>query len=155
LWSDGRAEEAARFYTSIFPNSRIKTISHYPAFGREVHGMEAGSVLTVEFELDGQPFTVLNGPPIFKYTEAVSLQVPCDTKEELDYYWERLGEGGDEAAQQCGWLKDKYGLSWQVFPRFMIDYLLDPDQRKVERVFAAMMKMKKLDFDELRRVFAG
>jgi predicted 3-demethylubiquinone-9 3-methyltransferase (glyoxalase superfamily) len=112
-------------------------------------------VLTVVFELDGQSFTALNGPPIFKFTEAVSLQVFCDTKEELDHYWDRLGAGGDEMARQCGWLKDKYGLSWQVVPRFLAEYMTDPDQRKVERVFAALGAMKKLDFDELRRVFAG
>jgi predicted 3-demethylubiquinone-9 3-methyltransferase (glyoxalase superfamily) len=155
LWFDGRSEEAARFYTAIFPNSRINTISHYPGVGQEVHGQEPGSVLTVVFELDGQSFTALNGPPIFKFTEAVSLQVFCDTKEELDHYWDRLGAGGDEQARQCGWLKDKYGLSWQVVPRFLADYMTDPDPRKVERVFAALSPMKKLDFDELRRVFAG
>src|SRR5690554_1668467 len=116
LWFDSQAEEAARFYCSVFPDSKITTITYYPQVGQEVHGRSEGSVLTVEFELNGNPFTALNGGPVFKFNEAVSLQVYCDTQEEIDYYWEKLGEGGDPKAQQCGWLKDRYGLSWQVVP---------------------------------------
>jgi predicted 3-demethylubiquinone-9 3-methyltransferase (glyoxalase superfamily) len=152
---DSQAEEAARFYTDIFPNSRISAISRYPAVGQEIHGQEAGSVLTVVFELDGQSFTALNGGPVFRFNEAVSLQVFCDTQDEVDYFWERLGEGGDDQARQCGWLKDKFGLSWQVVPRLVAQYMSDPDPRRVERVFAAIMKMKKLDVGELRRAHAG
>jgi predicted 3-demethylubiquinone-9 3-methyltransferase (glyoxalase superfamily) len=155
LWFGGQAEEAADFYTSVFPNSRIVSVSRYPAAGQEIHQQPAGSVLTVEFELDGMSFTALNGPPIFHFTEAVSLQVFCDTQEEVDHYWERLGEGGDEAARQCGWLKDRFGLSWQVTPRMMADYMTDPDQRRMERVFLAMMSMKKLDIAELQRAYQG
>jgi len=109
LWYDGRAEEAARFYVSIFRKSRITAVSRFPAVGQEVHGRPAGSVMTVDFVLDGMPFTALNGGPLFKFTEAVSLQVLCRTQAEIDYYWEKLREGGDPRAQQCGWLKDKFG----------------------------------------------
>src|SRR5215510_6151307 len=120
LWFDTQAEEAARFYTSIFKNSRIVSISRYGEAGHEVHKMPAGTVLTVAFELDGQPFTALNGGPVFKFNEAVSFQVGCETQEEVDYYWERLSAGGDERAQQCGWLKDRYGVSWQVVPTVVV-----------------------------------
>jgi predicted 3-demethylubiquinone-9 3-methyltransferase (glyoxalase superfamily) len=155
LWFASQAEEAARFYTSVFPDSRIVSVSHYPDVGREIHGQPAGTVLTVVFELGGMSFTALNGGPIFQFTEAVSLQVFCDTQHEIDYYWERLGEGGDEAARQCGWLKDRYGLSWQVVPRVMADYMTDPDPRRIERVFMAMMPMKKLDITALQRAYDG
>jgi predicted 3-demethylubiquinone-9 3-methyltransferase (glyoxalase superfamily) len=155
LWFAGQAEEAAGFYTSVFPNSRIVSVSRYPDAGREYHGQAPGTALTVVFELDGMSFTALNGKPIFKFTEAVSLQVFCETQEEIDYYWERLGEGGDEAARQCGWLKDRYGLSWQVVPRVLADYMTDPDSRRMERVFMAIMPMKKLDIAELQRAYAG
>jgi predicted 3-demethylubiquinone-9 3-methyltransferase (glyoxalase superfamily) len=155
LWFAGQAEEAADFYTSVFPNSRVVTVSRYPAAGQEIHQQPAGSVLTVEFELDGMSFTALNGPPIFHFTEAVSLQVYCDTQEEVDHYWDRLCEGGDEAARQCGWLKDRFGVSWQVVPRMLADFMTDPDQRRMERVFMAMMPMKKLDIAELQRAYRG
>src|SRR5919204_4174838 len=116
LWFADEAEKAAKFYTGIFKNSRITTVTRYSSAGVEVHGRPAGSVMTVQFELDGQTFTALNGGPIFKFNEAISLQVNCETQEEIDYYWEKLSAGGDPKAQQCGWLKDRYGLSWQVVP---------------------------------------
>jgi predicted 3-demethylubiquinone-9 3-methyltransferase (glyoxalase superfamily) len=155
LWFDTQGEEAARFYTGIFKNSKIKKTSHYTEAGREVHGRPPGSVMTVEFELDGQPFTALNGGPIFKFNEAVSLQVTCDSQEEVDYYWAKLGEGGDPNAQQCGWLKDKYGLSWQVIPAGMAELFTDSDPEKSGRVMNAMLKMKKLDINELKRARDG
>ena len=155
LWFDTEAEEAARFYTGIFKNSSIRTITRYPEAGQEVHGKPAGTVLTVEFELNGQPFTALNGGPHFTFNEAVSFQIMCRTQEEVDYYWKRLGEGGDPNAQQCGWLKDKYGLSWQVVPTGMVEMLNDPDREKANRAMEAMLKMKKLDIAELQRAFEG
>ena len=155
LWFDDQAEEAARFYTSVFKNGRIVTISRYGEAGREIHGRPAGSVMTVEFELEGQSFTALNGGPLFKFNEAVSFQVDCKTQEEIDYYWEKLTEGGDEKAQVCGWLKDKYGLSWQVVPALLNELVKDPDSEKGQRAFAAMLKMKKLDIGELKRAYDG
>jgi predicted 3-demethylubiquinone-9 3-methyltransferase (glyoxalase superfamily) len=155
LWFDTQAEEAARFYTSIFKNSRIGTISRYDEAGHDVHGKPAGTVMTVEFELNGQPFTALNGGPHFKFNEAVSFQIMCETEEEVDHYWNKLGEGGDPSAQQCGWLKDKFGLSWQVIPREMIQMLSDRDKEKRSRAMEAMLQMKKLDLSELRRAYEG
>lgn len=155
MWFDGQAEEAAKFYTSIFHNSRIGTTSHYGEDGQEFHGKPAGSVLTVAFELDGQTFTALNGGPMYKFNEAISFQVNCETQEEVDHYWENLSEGGDEKAQQCGWLKDKYGVSWQITPRILIEMMIDPDHEKSQRVFAAMLQMKKIDIAELERAYAG
>ena len=130
LWFDDQAEQAAKFYTEVFKNSRIKKISRYGKEGYEIHHRPEGSVMTVEFELDGQTFTALNGGPIFKLNEAISFQVDCATQEEVDYYWEKLSQGGDENAQQCGWLKDRYGLSWQIVPRALLDMLNDPDAKK-------------------------
>jgi predicted 3-demethylubiquinone-9 3-methyltransferase (glyoxalase superfamily) len=153
LWFDDQAEPAANFYTSIFPNSRIVTVSRYPEAGREIHGKAAGTVMTVAFELDGQGFTALNGGPQFKFNEAVSFQVHCDTQEDVDRYWERLSEGGDPSAQQCGWLKDRYGASWQIIPDILITMLGDPDHGKSERVMSAMLKMKKIDIAELERAY--
>jgi predicted 3-demethylubiquinone-9 3-methyltransferase (glyoxalase superfamily) len=155
LWFDDQAEEAARFYTGIFSNSRIGTISRYGEAGQEIHGGKPGSVLTVAFELDGQSFTALNGGPAFKFNEAVSLQINCETQAEVDYYWSKLSAGGDEKAQQCGWLKDKYGLSWQVVPRVLIDMLTDSDRAKADRAMGAMLKMKKLDIAKLRQAYDG
>jgi predicted 3-demethylubiquinone-9 3-methyltransferase (glyoxalase superfamily) len=155
LWFDTEAEEAARFYSSIFKNSKITAVSHYPAVGQEIHQRPAGSVMTVLFEIDGQSYTALNGGPIFKFNEAISLQVECDTQEEVDYYWQRLSEGGDPEAQQCGWLKDKFGLSWQVVPKVLPKMLMDADAAKVQRAFQAMLQMKKLDIAALRRAFEG
>jgi predicted 3-demethylubiquinone-9 3-methyltransferase (glyoxalase superfamily) len=153
LWFDSQAEEAAKFYTGIFKNSKIGTISRYTESGQEIHGQKPGSVLTVAFELDGAPFTALNGGPVFKFNEAVSLQIYCDTQDEVDHYWNKLSAGGDPNAQQCGWLKDKYGLSWQVVPRVMMEMLTDPDRKKADKAMAAMLEMKKLDIAALERVF--
>lgn len=155
LWFDTQAEEAARFYCSCFENSRILRISHYGEAGHEIHGMPAGTVLTVEFELEGQTFTALNGGPAFKFNEAISFQVGCDTQEELDRYWDKLSAGGDEAAQQCGWLKDRYGMSWQIVPSVVMDMLTDEDHRKSERVMTALLQMKKLDIAGLLRAYHG
>ncbi len=155
LWFDDQAEQAVAFYTAIFTNSRIVRITRYGEAGREIHGKPAGTVMTVAFELDGQAFTALNGGPIFKFTEAISFQVSCETQEEVDYFWDRLSEGGDRNAQQCGWLKDKFGVSWQVVPRALLEMLTDPDAGKVQRVTRAMLQMKKLNIDELRRAAAG
>jgi predicted 3-demethylubiquinone-9 3-methyltransferase (glyoxalase superfamily) len=151
LWFDDQAEEAAEFYTSIFRNSKIGNVSHYGEAGQEVHGKPAGTVMTVAFELDGQTFTALNGGPIFKFNEAISLQVDCETQEEVDYYWEKLSKGGDEKAQQCGWLKDKYGVSWQIVPRVLAEILSDPDESKSQKAMTAMLQMKKIDINELKR----
>ncbi|GGX77051.1 VOC family protein [Litchfieldella qijiaojingensis] len=155
LWFDDQAEEAANFYTVIFPNSRIVHISRYGEAGKEVHGKPPGSVMVVAFELDGQAFTALNGGPVFQFNEAISLQIDCQSQEEVDHYWVTLSEGGDEKAQQCGWLKDKYGLSWQVVPRVLIEMLSDPDYEKSQRVFQAMLGMKKIEIAELERAYAG
>jgi predicted 3-demethylubiquinone-9 3-methyltransferase (glyoxalase superfamily) len=151
LWFNGQAEEAANFYTSIFPNSYISAISRFPDYGQEIHGGAAGSVMTVGFELDGQSFTAMNGGPAFPFNLAVSMVVSCDSQEEVDYYWERLGAGGDETAQACGWLKDKFGLSWQIVPRMLPELITDPDTARAKRAFAAMMDMKKLDIEKLKR----
>jgi predicted 3-demethylubiquinone-9 3-methyltransferase (glyoxalase superfamily) len=155
LWFDSNAEEAVNFYTSIFKNSKIGNISRYTEAGKEVHGKPAGTVLTIDFELNGQAFTALNGGPIFKFNEAVSFQIHCESQEELDYYWETLSPGGDEAAQQCGWLKDKFALSWQVVPTILIQLLHDKDAEKSGRVMQAMLKMKKIDMNELKRAYDG
>ncbi|HET7776205.1 MAG TPA: VOC family protein [Azospira sp.] len=155
LWFDSEAEAAARHYCSIFPNSRILAVSHYGEAGYEIHGRPAGSVLTVAFELEGQAFTALNGGPVFTFNEAVSLQVNCATQAELDHYWNRLAAGGDPTAQQCGWLKDKYGLSWQVVPAALAAMMADPDGARSDRVMAALLQMKKLDLAALQRAYAG
>lgn len=155
LWFDNQAEEAAKFYASIFKDSRIGRVVRYGKEGHEIHGREAGSVMTVEFELDGQGFTALNGGPVFKFNEAISFQVYCDTQEEVDYYWDRLSKGGDEKAQQCGWLKDQYGVSWQVIPREMIELISDPNSENSQRATKAMLQMKKLDIEALKRAYEG
>ena len=155
LWFDSQAEEAARFYVSVFKNSKIVTVSRYSKAGQEIHKKAPASVMVVEFELDGQPLTALNGGPNFTFNEAVSLQVYCDDQKEVDYYWEKLSQGGDPKAQVCGWLKDKYGLSWQVVPRVMTEMLQDHESPKAERVMNAMLRMKKIDIAELERAFAG
>lgn len=154
LWFDDQAEEAVGFYAAIFKNSRIGTIARYGEAGREIRGKPAGSVMTVAFERDGQTFTALNGGPDFKFNEAISLQINCETQEEVDYYWEKLTEGGDEKAQQCGWLKDKYGVSWQVVPKALIEMLTRPDYEKSQRAMTAMLQMKKIDIEALRRAVA-
>jgi predicted 3-demethylubiquinone-9 3-methyltransferase (glyoxalase superfamily) len=149
LWFDSNAEEAVNFYTSIFKNSRIGKVSRYTQAGQEIHGKPVGSVLTIEFELNGQTFTALNGGPIFKFNEAVSFQVNCETQEEIDYYWDKLSAGGDPYAQQCGWLKDKFGLSWQIVPTILGQLLTDP--KKSEGLMAALHTMKKLDIQGLQQ----
>jgi predicted 3-demethylubiquinone-9 3-methyltransferase (glyoxalase superfamily) len=151
LWFDNQAEEAARFYTGIFKNSRIQAVTRYGEEGREIHGRPAGSVMVVAFVLDGQEFVALNGGPLFKFTEAISFQVNCVTQKEIDYYWDKLGAGGDPNAQQCGWLKDRYGLSWQVVPPMDEFFSRDPGSPEAERAMKAMLKMKKIDIGELRR----
>lgn len=155
LWFDNEAEEAANYYIGIFKNSKITDISRYTEVGTEIHGGEPGSVMVVVFELNGQSFIGLNGGPQFKFTEAVSLQIECDDQAEVDHYWEKLGAGGDPAAQQCGWVKDKFGLSWQVIPKILPEMLMDPDKAKAGRAMGAMMEMTKIDIAELKRAFAG
>ena len=153
LWFDGKAEEAAKFYVSVFKKGKITAVTKFPGVGQEIHGGAAGSVMTVEFTLNGVPFLALNGGPAFKFNEAISMQVLCSNQAEIDYYWEKLGEGGDPRARQCGWLKDKFGLSWQVAPKDMGKYFKDPKSKGTERAFAAMMEMKKLDIAQLKKAF--
>ena len=153
LWFDDQAEAAAQFYTEIFDDSRIVTITRYNEAGFDIHGKVAGSVMTVDFELAGQSFTALNGGPAFRLNEAVSFQVLCADQEEIDYYWNELGAGGDPKAQQCGWLKDKFGLSWQVVPRGMAEMLADADSPEARRAMEAILRMKKIDIDELHRAY--
>lgn len=155
LWFDDRAEEAARFYTSIFPNAKILQTVRYSKAGAAAAGRKEGEVMTVEFELDGQRFTAINGGPIFEFTEAISLVVSCRTQAEVDHYWDELAKGGDPSAQRCGWLKDRYGLSWQVVPTLLPELLGDPDPERARRAVQAMLGMKKLDVEALRRAAAG
>ena len=150
LWFDGNAEEAMNFYTSIFRNAKVGSISRYGETGPG----PAGSVLTASFELEGLQFTALNGGPHFKFNEAISLMVDCETQEEVDYFWEKLSAGGDERAQQCGWLKDKFGVSWQIVPTALPKLLGHPDRAKANRVMQAMLQMKKLDVAALERAAA-
>jgi len=155
LWFDGNAEEAARFYVSVFPHGKIHEVTHFPAVGQDVHGRPAGSVMTVDFEIGGLRFTGLNGGPLFKFSEAVSMQVMCPSQAEIDYYWEKLGEGGDPAARQCGWLKDRFGLSWQIVPENMMELMGNMKTKAGERAFAAMMDMKKIDIAKLEAAAKG
>ncbi|QPK64003.1 VOC family protein [Methylomonas sp. LL1] len=152
LWFDHQAEEAAVFYTDIFKNSKILDTARYTESGHELHGMPSGSVMTVSFELDGQCFTALNGGPVFTFSEAISLQVDCETQQEVDYYWEKLSEGGDPNARQCGWLKDKFGVSWQIVPNLLPKLLADAT--KAKPVMDAVFKMQKIDIAELQRIAA-
>ncbi len=153
LWFDDQAEEAANFYVSIFPNARILDIARYGQAAARVAGKPEGSVLTVSFELDGLTFVALNGGPEFRFNEAVSFMVNCADQDEVDYYWDRLSEGGDENARQCGWLKDRFGVSWQVVPAALDEMLRDPDAAAVERVTRAMLGMQKLDIETLTRAY--
>ncbi|MCW5880469.1 MAG: VOC family protein [Anaerolineae bacterium] len=155
LWFDDQAEEAVNFYTTLFPNSKVGGVMRYSEVGREFHGREPGSAMSLEFELDGQAFTALNGGPHFKFSEAISFQVYCKDQAEVDYYWDKLSEGGDPAAQQCGWLKDKFGLSWQVVPTAWFAMLEGADPAGVERATAAMFQMKKLDIAALQKAYDG
>jgi predicted 3-demethylubiquinone-9 3-methyltransferase (glyoxalase superfamily) len=149
LWFDTEAEEAAKHYTSVFPNSRITEVTRYGSAGPR----EAGTVMTVAFELDGQPFVHLNGGPDFSFSEAVSFQVDCETQKEVDEYWSKLSEGGEEGP--CGWLKDRFGLSWQIVPKRLMELLTDPDHERAQRAMAAMLKMGKIQIDELEQAAAA
>ena len=151
LWFEDNAEEAVRFYTSVFQHSKVTATTRYDEEGAEASGRPKGTVMTMAFQLDGQDFVALNGGPYFKFTEAISLVVNCESQEEVDYYWEKLSEGGDEKAQQCGWLKDKYGVSWQIVPTVLVELLNDPDPDKSRSVMKAMLKMKKIDIDTLKQ----
>src|SRR5262249_52295770 len=153
LWFDSQAEEAAKFYVSIFSDSRIVGTTRYDEESSRAAGRPKGSVMTVDFELEGQRLTALNGGPHFKFTEAISLVVHCESQNEIDHYWEKLSAGGE--AVQCGWLKDRYGLSWQIVPDVMLEMLQDKDPEKSRRAMAAMLTMKKLDIATLIRAFAG
>jgi predicted 3-demethylubiquinone-9 3-methyltransferase (glyoxalase superfamily) len=151
LWFDTQAEQAAKFYTSVFEDSRLGGITRYAKEGRDIHGKEAGTVMTVEFELRGQRFVALNGGPHFKFNEAVSFQVHCETQKEIDYYWENLSKGGSEGP--CGWLKDQFGVSWQVVPTVLPAMLSDADPKKSERVTKAFLQIKKFDIGALQRAY--
>ena len=154
LWFDDQAEEAAKFYTSIFKNSKIGKIARYDKAGEKAAGRPAGSVMTIEFQLEGQEFVALNGGPHFKFTEAISFVVNCETQEEVDYFWQKLtADGGQES--QCGWLKDKFGVSWQIVPTILPELLRDKDATKSERVMKAMLKMVKLDIAKLKAAAHG
>jgi predicted 3-demethylubiquinone-9 3-methyltransferase (glyoxalase superfamily) len=154
LWFDDQSEEATKFYTSIFKNSKVGKITRYGESAEKAAGRPAGSVMTVEFELEGQKFTALNGGPVFKFNESISFVVNCDTQEEVDSFWEKLSaDGGQES--QCGWLRDKFGVSWQVVPTVLIEMLQDKDSEKSERVMKAMLQMQKLDIKKLNAAYAG
>ena len=151
LWFDNQAEQAVKFYTSVFENSRIIKISRYGEEGQSVSGRPMGSVMTIEFQLDGQKFLALNGGPLFKFTEAISLVVNCRSQAEVDKFWKRLSAGGK--AGQCGWLKDRYGVSWQIVPIVLGEFLSDKDAEKSRRVMQAILKMKKLNIKTLRQAY--
>lgn len=153
LWFNDQAEEAVRLYSGTFPNSKIVGVTRYGEAGREIHGKEPGSVMTVEFELDGQRFTALNGGPMFQFTEAVSFQVHCDTQQEIDHFWDKLSAGGDPKARQCGWLKDRFGVSWQVVPAALPKLMADP--AAAGRVMSALLTMTKLDVAALQAAADG
>lgn len=149
LWFDSEAEEAVKFYTSIFKDSSVGRIIYFSEEGFEFHGKAAGTVMTIEFTLNGINFVALNGGPIFKFNEAISLIINCDTQDEIDYYWQALGLGGDPSAQQCGWLKDKFGVSWQIIPKVLSELINGDDYSKSQRVMTVLLKMKKLVISEL------
>jgi len=153
LWFENQAEEAANFYVSVFKNGSIGRIAKYGEEGFEIHGMPAGTVMTVEFELEGLKYLALNGGPIFKFNESISIMVSCESQEEIDYLWNHLSRNGEEGP--CGWLKDKYGLSWQVVPSILADMMADPDHEKTQRVMKAFLQMKKFDIETLKRAYQG
>lgn len=155
LWFDNNAEDAVQFYVSIFKNAKSGNVTRYGKEGYEIHKKKEGTVMTIDFEIEGQKFLALNGGPVFKFNEAISFQIYCDTQEEIDYYWEKLTEGGDKNAQVCGWLKDKFGVSWQVVPHVLIKMLQDKDSNKTERVMKAMLQMHKLDINALTKAYQG
>jgi len=154
LWFDDNAEEAVNFYTSVFKNSKIQTVTRYSEAAAKATGRTKGSLMTAAFELNGQEFIALNGGPQFKFTEAVSFVINCENQQEVDYYWEKLTAGGDARAQQCGWLKDKFGLSWQVVPTILSKLLSDKDAKKSQSVMMAMLQMKKIDIPALEKAYA-
>jgi predicted 3-demethylubiquinone-9 3-methyltransferase (glyoxalase superfamily) len=149
LWFDNQAEDAVKFYATVFKDSKVLSTSRYGEAGKEIHKMSAGTVMTMGFELNGQRFMALNGGPLFKFNESISFMVNCDDQAEVDYYWEKLSEGGDSAAQQCGWLKDKFGLSWQIVPRQLGELMSGP---KSQAVMTAFLQMKKIDIETLKQV---
>ncbi|HEY3064717.1 MAG TPA: VOC family protein [Methylomirabilota bacterium] len=153
LWFDDNAEEAARYYVSVFENSKVGNVARYDEEGAKAAGRPKGSVMIVEFELDGQKFTALNGGPLFKFTEAISFVVHCETQQEVDRFWEKLAAGGQEV--QCGWLKDRFGVSWQIVPTVLLEMLHDKDRDKSRRVMAAMLKMVKIDIEPLKKAYDG
>ncbi|MBN1499861.1 MAG: VOC family protein [Spirochaetes bacterium] len=153
LWFDTQALEAAEFYTGIFRNSEITGITYFPDSGKEIHGKDAGTVMAVEFVLNGQRMTALNGGPDFKFNEAVSIIINCADQKETDYYWEKLGHGTDENTKQCGWLKDRYGVSWQIVPEGINDFFKNGKSPDSARVMTEMLKMKKLDIEYLRKAY--
>ena len=155
LWFEDQGEKAAKFYVGIFPRSKILRVNRYSKAGQEIHGRRPGSVMTVDFQLAGQHFTARNGGPLFTFSEAISFQVMCDDQAEIDYYWKKLGAGGDPRAQVCGWLKDRFGVSWQIVPHRLARLYRDHTSPKTERAMAAMMGMKKLDIVALERAYAG
>lgn len=155
LWFSTEAEEAATYYTSIFKNSKLGKVTRFGKVRHEIPGIAEGMVMTIEFELEGQKFVALNGGPAFTFTEAISFIVHCDSQEELNHYWEKLSEGGDEKAQVCGWLKDKFGVSWQIIPDELYTLMNDPDPEKSGRVMQAMLQMKKIDIPTLRQAYEG
>jgi predicted 3-demethylubiquinone-9 3-methyltransferase (glyoxalase superfamily) len=154
LWFDNQAEEAAKFYTSVFKNSKVGKTLRYDEAAAKASGQPMGSVLTIEFEIEGQKFTALNGGPQFKFNESVSFVVYCETQDEVDYFWQKLTAGGGQESA-CGWLRDKFGLSWQVTPTVLIEMLHDKDPKKSERVMNAMMQMQKIDIKALNEAYAG
>ena len=153
LWFDNNAEEAVQFYVSIFKNSKIGNVTHYGKEGYEIHKTKEGTVMTIDFEIEGQKFLALNGGPIFRFNEAISFQIYCETQDEVDYYWDKLTEGGDKNAQVCGWLKDKFGVSWQVVPNVLVKMLQDKDPKKTENVMRVMLQMQKLDINALTKAY--
>lgn len=155
LWFGSEALEAAKFYVKIFRKSRIKEVMRYGKAGQAQHGQKPGTVLMVEFELNGQTFTALNGGPMFKFSEAISLQVFCKDQKEVDHYWKKLSAGGDPAAQVCGWLKDKYGLSWQIVPEKQLKLIGNPKSAKSQRAFAEMMRQKKPNLAAVQKAYDG
>lgn len=155
LWFNDSAEAAVEQYTRVFPGSRVVRVLRYDAASARQAGRPLGSVLTIEFELDGQPFTALNGGPLFRFNESISFVIHCDTQDEIDHYWQALGEDGDPMAQQCGWLKDRFGVSWQVVPAVLPDWLSDPDPARASRVMRTMLTMRKLDIATLEKARAG
>ena len=153
LWFDNNAEEAVQFYVSIFKNSKVSNVTRYGKECYEIHKKKEGTVMTIDFEIEGQKFLALNGGPIFRFNEAISFQIYCETQDEVDYYWDKLTEGGDKNAQVCGWLKDKFGVSWQVVPNVLVRMLQDKDAKKTESVMRVMLQMQKLDINVLTKAY--